>query len=257
MNQGLPSHPLAGRTALITGGGRGIGASTATLLATAGARLALVGRSAESLHAVADTLPEGAEVIVADLAEAGAVERVLDTAVSRLGRLDILVNNAGAENFAASNELTEEEADALWRLNTRTPLLLGGRAAAHMAAHGGGSIINLSSVIGSERSIANQSLYAATKGGVDALTRALAAEWGPKGVRVNAVRPAMTRTDMSAIVFADPTLKKQMTTQYALGRLGEPEDLAQAVLFFATPASSYITGQTLSVDGGWSSTLVH
>ncbi|MEO3773219.1 SDR family oxidoreductase [Micromonospora sp. B9E7] len=257
MNQGLPRHPLAGRTALVTGGGRGIGASVASLLATAGARLALAGRTEESLRAVADTLPAGAEIIVTDLAEAGAVERVLETAVGRLGRLDVLVNNAAAENFTASNELTEEEADALWRLNTRTPLLLGGRAAAHMADHGGGSIINISSVIGSERSIGYQSLYATTKGGVDAITRSLAAEWGPRGVRVNAVRPAMTRTDMSAVVFADPTLEKQMTSQYALGRLGEPEDLAQAVLFFATPASSFITGQTLSVDGGWISTLVH
>jgi NAD(P)-dependent dehydrogenase (short-subunit alcohol dehydrogenase family) len=257
MTSGLTVRPLAGRTALVTGGGRGVGAHIAELFAAAGARLALAGRSAESLRKVADHLPDGAETVVADLSAPGAARTLFDTAVARLGRIDILVNNAGAENFTSSHELTEAEADDLWRLNTRSPLLLAGLAAAHMAANGGGSIVNLSSVIGSERSIANQSLYATTKGGVDAMTRSLAAEWGPKGVRVNAVRPAVTRTDMAAAVFSDPAFTQAMTAQYALGRLGEPGDIAQAVLFFAGPASSFVTGQTLSVDGGWISALVH
>ncbi|QYN23407.1 SDR family NAD(P)-dependent oxidoreductase [Amycolatopsis sp. DSM 110486] len=136
-------------------------------------------------------------------------------------------------------------------------MLLAGRAAAHMAEHGGGSIVNISSAIGSDRAIAGQTLYAVTKGAVDSLTRALAAEWGPKGVRVNAVRPAVTRSDMSAAVFANPELQAMLTAQYALSRLGEPEDIAEAILFFASPASSFVTGQVLSVDGGWGAALVH
>jgi NAD(P)-dependent dehydrogenase (short-subunit alcohol dehydrogenase family) len=255
--EGLPARPLAGRTAVVTGGGRGIGASIATLLVRAGARVALVGRSEDTLRALAEKLPQDTEVIPADLSQPDAPAAVMDAAIRQLGPVNVLVNNAGIENFTASHELTAQEADELWALNSRAPLLLGGRAAAHMASIGGGSIINVGSVVGSERSIVNQSLYAATKGGVDAITRSLAAEWGRKGVRVNAVRPAVTRSDMSATIFANPEIEKSLSAQYALGRLGEPEDIANAVLFFATASSSYVTGQTLSVDGGWIATLVH
>jgi NAD(P)-dependent dehydrogenase (short-subunit alcohol dehydrogenase family) len=208
------------------------------------------------LRTVAEKLPKDTEIIPADLSYPDAPAAVLETAVQLLDRVDVLVNNAGAENFTASHELTAQEADELWALNGRAPLLLGGRAAAHMASIGGGSIVNLSSAIGSERSMPNQSLYAATKGGVDGITRSLAAEWGRKGVRVNAVRPAVTRSDISAPIFADPEIQGALSAQYALGRLGEPEEIAQAVLFFATPASSFVTGQTLSVDGGWISAQV-
>ncbi|MEU6207938.1 SDR family oxidoreductase [Micromonospora musae] len=257
MNHGLPAHPLAGRTALVTGGGRGIGARIAGLLATAGARLALAGRSQESLLEVAAGLPDDTVTIAVDLGKSGEAERLFTTAVEQLGRVDILVNNAAAENFTLGSELTEDESDEMWRINTRSPLILAGRFAKHMGANGGGSIVNLSSVIGSERAIANQSLYATTKAGVDGMTRALAAEWGKQGVRVNAVRPAVTRSDMSAAIFASPDLTETLTAQYALGRMGEPEDIAEAVLFFASPASSFVTGQTLSVDGGWITALVH
>lgn len=249
--EGLPSRPLEGRTAVVTGGGRGIGASVAVLLARAGARLALVGRREESLLRTARELPGGAETIPVDLSMPEAPELVVETAIRRLGRVDVLVNNAAAENFTASHELTVAEADELWALNTRAPLLLGGRAAEHMASLGGGSIVNVSSDIGSLRGMPGQSLYAATKGGLDGVTRSLAAEWGPGGVRVNAVRPAVINTDMSAAVRADPELHTALSSQYPLGRLGEPEEVAQAVLFFASPASSYVTGQILSVDGGW------
>lgn len=257
VNQGLSPFPLAGKTAVVTGGGRGIGASIATLLSRAGAQVALVGRSEETLRATAADLPKETEVIAADLTNPGAPATVFATAVERLGQIDVLVNNAGAENFTAADQLTAEEADDLWALNTRAPLLLAGLAAAHMAANGGGSIVNIGSVIGSERSIANQVLYSVTKGGIDGLTRSLAAEWGPRGVRVNAVRPAVTRSDMSAAIFTNPELEQTLAAQYALGRMGEGEDIAEAVLYFATPASSFVTGQTLSVDGGWISTLVH
>ncbi|MGW3941961.1 SDR family NAD(P)-dependent oxidoreductase [Streptomyces phaeochromogenes] len=251
---GLPTHPLAGKTVVITGGGRGIGASTALLLARAGARLALVGRREESLKMLADRLPVPAVVIPADLSRPEAPEEVWEALMAQLGQVDVLVNNAGQlGSLTPAQEMTAEEADALWALNTRAPLLLGAKAAAHMASVGGGSIVNVTSAVGSDRSMANVSLYATTKGAVDALTLALAAEWGTANVRVNAVRPAVARTDFSRAVTENPALEEMLTKEYVLGRLGEPEDIAQAILFFASPASSYVTGQLLSVDGGWGS----
>ncbi|MFE3168971.1 SDR family NAD(P)-dependent oxidoreductase [Streptomyces sp. NPDC059224] len=251
---GLPTRPLAGKTAVITGGGRGIGASTALLLARAGARLALVGRREESMKALADSLPGATVVIPADLSRPEAPEEVWEALIAQLGQVDVLVNNAGQlGSFTPAQDMTAEEADALWALNTRAPLLLGAKAAAHMASIGGGSIVNVTSAVGSDRSMANVSLYATTKGAVDALTLALAAEWGAANVRVNAVRPAVARTDFSRAVTENPALEEMLTKEYVLGRLGEPEDIAQAILFFASPASSYVTGQLLSVDGGWGS----
>lgn len=251
---GLPTHPLADKTVVITGGGRGIGASTALLLARAGARLALVGRREESLKMLADRLPVPAVVIPADLSRPEAPEEVWEALMAQLGQVDVLVNNAGQlGSLTPAQEMTAEEADALWALNTRAPLLLGAKAAAHMASVGGGSIVNVTSAVGSDRSMANVSLYATTKGAVDALTLALAAEWGTANVRVNAVRPAVARTDFSRAVTENPALEEMLTKEYVLGRLGEPEDIAQAILFFASPASSYVTGQLLSVDGGWGS----
>ncbi|WP_405763873.1 SDR family oxidoreductase [Actinacidiphila glaucinigra] len=251
---GLPTHPLAGKTAVVTGGGRGIGASTALLLARAGARLALVGRREESMKALADSLPDATVVIPADLSRPEAPEAVWEALIAQLGQVDVLVNNAGQlGSLTPAQDMTAEEADALWALNTRAPLLLGAKAAAHMASVGGGSIVNVTSAVGSDRSMANVSLYATTKGAVDALTLALAAEWGTANVRVNAVRPAVARTDFSRAVTENPALEAMLTKEYVLGRLGEPEDIAQAILFFASPASSYVTGQLLSVDGGWGS----
>jgi NAD(P)-dependent dehydrogenase (short-subunit alcohol dehydrogenase family) len=251
---GLPAHPLTGKTAVITGGGRGIGASTALLLACAGARIALVGRREESLKTVADSLPGTTVVIPADLSRPEAPEEVWEALIAQLGQVDVLVNNAGQlGSLTPVQDMTAEEADALWALNTRAPLLLGAKAAAHMASVGGGSIVNVTSAVGSDRSMANVSLYATTKGAVDALTLALAAEWGTANVRVNAVRPAVARTDFSRAITENPALEEMLTKEYVLGRLGEPEDIAQAILFFASPASSYVTGQLLSVDGGWGS----
>lgn len=251
--EGLPTRPLAGRTAVVTGGGRGIGASTAVLLARAGARLALVGRREESLKEVADRLPGDTLVVPADLSLPEAPEEVIEAVVREFGQIDVLVNSAGGGNLTPSHDVTADEADALWALNARAPLLLGAKAAAHMARTGGGSIVNVSSAVGSDRSMAGVSLYATTKGAVDATTLALAAEWADSGVRVNAVRPGVVRTDFSAGITSNPDLEATLTTEYALGRFAGPEDVAQAVLFFASPAGAYLTGQLLSVDGGWGS----
>ncbi|MGV9915573.1 SDR family NAD(P)-dependent oxidoreductase [Streptomyces tendae] len=254
-----PARPLEGRTALITGGGHGIGVSVAFALARAGARVALVGRPEEGLSGAVGALPhqkDGAVVIDADLAAPETPQRVLDTAVDRLGRVDILVTGATAENHTASHELTPDEADELWALNLRTPLLLSGRTAAHMASHGGGSIVTISSAVADEPAVTHQSLDAATHGSVDAVTKALAEEWGGKKVRVNAVRPVLTAPVPTAGLFGDPCLERTLSARARSFRGGTADDVAEAVLYLASPASSSVTGQTLSVDREWTATPV-
>jgi NAD(P)-dependent dehydrogenase (short-subunit alcohol dehydrogenase family) len=143
--------------------------------------------------------------------------------------------------------------DALFALNVRATLLLGGRLAAHMAAHGGGAIVNVSSAAAG-RGTGFTAAYTATKGALDAATRALAAEHGPAGVRVNAVAPGITETSMTGDLFGDPAVAAFYTDRVALGRIGRPEDVAEVVAFLVSDAAAYVTAQTIAVDGGWRDT---
>jgi NAD(P)-dependent dehydrogenase (short-subunit alcohol dehydrogenase family) len=245
--------PLTGKTVVVTGGGRGMGAAISRRLAAAGARVALVGRNKHRLQEVADGLPNDPLIVPADLGEPDAPLAVLDQVISALGTLDVLVNNAGLGHFGPSDQLTPPEVDQVLGLNVRAALLLAGHAAGRMARSGGGSIVTISSAL-SNRGNAMNSLYSASKGALDAATRALAAEWGPSGVRVNVVRPGITRTDMATDILDNPDMVATYRRSVPLDRVGEPADVAEAVLFLASPASSYITGQLLDVDGGWGAT---
>jgi NAD(P)-dependent dehydrogenase (short-subunit alcohol dehydrogenase family) len=246
-------YPLAGRTALVTGGGRGIGAAISRRLARAGARVAVVGRDKATLDGLVATLPHDAVAIPADLGHPEVPGDVLDQVLRTFGRLDVLVNNAGTAHGSASHELTIADLDRVWALNVRAALVLQGRAAAHMADGGGGSIVSISSALSGLGNTHN-SLYAASKGALDAAARALAAEWGAQAVRVNVVRPAVTRSDMAAGIVGDERLLAHYETQVPFGRVGEAEEVAEAVLFLSTPQASYITGQIIDVDGGWTTT---
>lgn len=248
-----PDRPLLGQHALVTGGGRGLGAAISARLARAGARVAITGRDEKTLQQQAAQLPDDTVTVTADLADPTGPQHVLADVLHQMGGLDILVNNAGIFHHGPSDQLTPADIDALFAVNTRGPLLLAAAAAAQMAVHGGGSIVNISSALG-ETGSANGSLYAASKGALDACTRALAAEWGPRDVRVNGVRAGLLRSDASRFLTENEQLRHRYEQTVPLRRLGENADAAEAVLFLASPASAYITGQTLNVDGGSSTT---
>lgn len=250
---GSSTQPLYGRRALVTGGGRGLGTVISAHLARAGARVAITGRDEASLRSQAAQLPEGTVTVAADLADPEGPQRIMTEVVDQLGGVDILVNNAGIFHYGPSEQLTAADVDAVFAVNTRGPLLLAAAAAAHMAGRDGGSIVNISSGLGSIGS-AGGSLYAASKGALDAFTRALAAEWGPRRVRVNAVRAGFLRSDATAFLTENDHLRQRYESTVPLRRLGLNDEVAEAVVFLASPAAAYITAQILDVDGGTSTT---
>ena len=245
--------PLRGKTALVTGGARGLGEAISRRLASAGARVALVGRDKDRLAALAAELPHEPLVVPADLAEPDAPLTALHSAIDAFGRLDVLINNAGMSRGGPSHLITAADLDRVFALNVRAGLLLAGHAAPHIAEAGGGSIVFMSSVLGN-RGTPGATLYAATKGALDAASRALAAEWGPSGVRVNTVRPGVTRSDMTAGFVDNPAVHAAYLKRVPLRRLGTAEDVAETVLFLSSPASAYLTGLQIDVDGGWGAT---
>jgi NAD(P)-dependent dehydrogenase (short-subunit alcohol dehydrogenase family) len=245
--------PLRGKTALVTGGGRGIGAAISRRLARAGARVVIVGRDKATLDQLVTELGADAVAIAADLSSADVPAQVFAQAVREVGAIDVLVNNAGAAHFGASNTLVIADLDAIWALNVRAALILQGTAAEHMAGRGGGSIISISSAL-SGLGNPQTSLYAASKGALDSAGRALAVEWGAHNVRVNVLRPAVTRSDISAAIVTNDALRSTYEAQVPMGRVGEPEEVAEAALFLSSPASSYVTGQVIDIDGGWTTT---
>ena len=243
------SEGLKGRVALVTGASRGLGEACARVLAEQGARVVLTARDEAGLAKAAAGLPNDPEVIACDLAESGSAARLVDDVRERMGRIDVLVNNAGLSMLSPTGSISEEDLATLVQVNQTAALVLAGRAAALMAGQGGGSIVNMSSA-GAGVGVAGMAVYGATKGAVEAFTRALAAEWGPKGVRVNAVAPGVIRTDMWEAGLAIDGVEEWITKHTPLRRVGDPLDVAGAVAFLASDAAAFISGQVLRVDGG-------
>ncbi len=248
------SLPLEGRGALVTGASRGIGSATAQALDRAGARVALTARSGDDLERVADSLGRDPVVIPADLADAEASGEVARCALDALGSVDIVVNNAAAAARLPTVETDAALIDRILAVNVRAPLLLIAALVPSMTGRGGGSIINLSSVsglVGTPRRAA----YGASKGAIDAATRSLARELGPVGIRVNSVAPGVVDTALWAKNKAIPGVIEGINAQTPLGRWAVPDDIADVIVWLASDAARFVTGETISADGGMARTL--
>ncbi|MGI9120163.1 MAG: SDR family NAD(P)-dependent oxidoreductase [Acidimicrobiales bacterium] len=245
---------LDGRAALVTGASRGIGAAIARSLDWAGARVALAARNRSGLEAVAADLVHDPVVLEVDLADAGAPGALASGALATLGHVDVLVNNAAVANRSPTVELDAAVIDQLYAVNVRAPLLLVAALIPSMIERGRGAIVNLSSVsgvVGTPRRAA----YAATKGAIDAATRSLAMELGPAGIRVNAVAPGVVDTDLWAKNKVVPGVIERIEGQTPLRRWAQPDDVAEVVVFLASDAARFVTGETVCADGGMARSL--
>jgi NAD(P)-dependent dehydrogenase (short-subunit alcohol dehydrogenase family) len=246
---------LDGRTAIVTGASRGIGAAVASGLDAAGARVALVARSADQLDAVAADLTNDPVVIPTDLGTAEGPSEAAATALAAFdGRLDVLVNNAGIAVRKDSETLQVDEADQLWNVNVRAALLLTAAVLPAMLEHGAGSIVSISSISG-RRGAPRRALYAATKAALDGMTRALAMEYGSRGIRANAVAPGVVDTDLWHENLAKPGVADAVLEVIPTRRVSTPEEVADTVVFLASDASRAITGEIISADGGIHATV--
>lgn len=232
---------LQGRTALVTGASRGIGEHSARALAAEGARVALAARTTEDLERIAADLDD-AVVLQSDLSAEGAGADLAARAVEALGGVDILVNNAGVSESPGQEE-------GVLRVNYLAPLETSNALVKQMGQRGHGSIIHMSSIAGSV-GLAEQTTYGATKAALDSMTRSQAMNFGRRGVRVNAVAPGLIITEMWAEGRKIPGLADGLQRHVALGRWGQPEEIASVVAFLASDDARYVTGQTIAVDGG-------
>jgi NAD(P)-dependent dehydrogenase (short-subunit alcohol dehydrogenase family) len=241
---------LDGKTALVTGAGRGIGRAVALALSAAGAEVVLVSRTSSELNEVAGAIESGggkAWPLVLDVTRSDAVRE----AIAAVPRLDILVNNAGVNRPQPFLEVDEPTLDLLLSLNVRAAFIVAQAAARLMVANGGGVIINVSSQMGHVGSERDRTVYVMTKHALEGLTKAMAVELAPKGVRVVLIAPTFVETPLSKPFLDDPGTRKWVLSRIPLGRVGTVEEVASAVVFLASPAAALVTGSSLLVDGGW------
>jgi 3-oxoacyl-[acyl-carrier protein] reductase len=244
---------VAGKTAIVTGAGTGIGRATAQLLAQRGAQVVAAGLQPDKLdETVATIVQAGGEglAVHADVSDPEAIEDVARRAQQAFGGADVLVNNAGIYPLGPWHEMEPEQWDEVFQVNVRGYYLLARAVRPQMLARGGGAIVNVASVT-FWTGMGLLSAYIASKGAVIGFTRALAREAGVEGIRVNAVAPGAFPTAASAIHADQDKLWREVLEAQAIKRRGEVEDVAKAIAFFASDDSSFVTGQTLLVDGGW------
>jgi 2-deoxy-D-gluconate 3-dehydrogenase len=248
----LDAFRLDGKAALVTGASAGLGAAVATALAEAGADVACHGnsRSPEATCEAVSGAGRRALAVVGDLSDKETPRRLVEQTLNEFGRLDILVNNAGIIRRSPSVEYSEEDWAAVIEVNLNAVFRLSQLAGRHMVERGSGKIVNVASLLSFQGGVTVPA-YAASKGGVAQLTKALANEWASKGVNVNAIAPGYMRTDNTAALQKDETRNRQILERIPAARWGEPKDLAGAAVFLASPASDYINGHVLVVDGGW------
>ena len=247
-----PLFSVAGQVVLVSGASRGIGRAIAAGFAERGATVVVTGREEATLFATAAEIatPDGpVHPMVCDVADPQAIARLVEQVITRFDRVDTLVNVAGVNRRKPAEELTEEDYDFVMDINLKGCWLLSQAVGRHMLARGAGNQINIAS-LNTDRPLAWVLPYAMSKAGVGHMTRALAVEWGPRGVRVNAIAPGFILTDLTQKLWSSPTMqawKDEVTPQQ---RLGASEDMVGTAIFLASPASAFMTGQVLYVDGG-------
>ena len=251
MNAHEKDHPpvwargIDGHVALVTGAGRGLGRACALALSGAGARIIAVSRTGAELAGLAGEAPGPVEPWVEDVTGDALLARI-----EALDRLDVLVNNAGTNHPQPFLEVTDEVLDGMLDLNVRAAFRVARSAARVMMRRGGGSIVNMSSQMGHVGS-PRRTVYCMTKHGIEGLTKAMAVELGPHGIRVNTVSPTFIETPLTRPFLEDPKFAEFVTGMIAMKRLGTVDEVAAAVLYLASPASGIVTGTSLRVDGGW------
>lgn len=246
---------LPGRVAVVTGGGSGIGRAAALHLASAGAVVCIVDRNADKGAALVESISAAGGQAVSyavDVTDETAMTSVFNAIGERLGPIDVLVNNAGMAIRSPALDLAVEDWNKVVAVNMTAMFVAARLAARHMKASGkGGAIVNTASIMGLSGGLYPNVAYQSTKGGVVNMTRALALEWAPLNIRVNAVAPTFVRTPFIQPILDDPERMATIATNTPLGRIAEPEEVADAILFLASPAATMITGAILPVDGGF------
>ena len=243
--------PLEGKAVLVTGGSRGIGRASALLFAKAGADVVVASRKLEGLEKVAEeirTMGRKGLAIASHVGKLDESKKLVDQVMKKFGRIDVLMNNAGTNPYAGEMIDAEEWAwDVTMNVNLKGPFFLSQAVAKIMREKGGGSIIFVASTAGMRPS--ELGIYNVTKAGVIMLAQTLAKEWGQYNIKVNAIAPGLIKTQMTAPQWQDQAVEKEATKYVPLGRLGEPEDVAQVALFLASDASRHISGDVIPVDG--------
>ena len=249
----LDSFKLTGKNALVTGSRTGLGRAMAIGLAEAGANVMVHGSKEAGLDEVCSAVRAAggkSRRAIANLSDQGGPARLMETMLAEFGSIDILINNAGIARRKPAIDYSMEDWNAILQINLTAVFQMAQLAGRHMIAQGRGKIINIASLLSYQGGILVPA-YAAAKGGVATLTMALANEWAPKGVNVNAIAPGYMSTDLTAALEADPVRGRAIVDRIPAGRWGSPKDLAGAAVFLASAASDYVHGTVLAVDGGW------
>jgi NAD(P)-dependent dehydrogenase (short-subunit alcohol dehydrogenase family) len=245
---------LSGKTAIVTGGGQGVGRGIALALADEGAQVVVCGRTADTLvHTCDEIRQRGAQAfeVVCDVARPGDLAHLVEQTVSQFGTVDILVNNAALIPHGSILEIDEALVQAAWEAGPMAALRL--MRLCHPYLKGGGAVVNVSSGIAVAAKAPNRGIYAATKASLNAISRAAANEWGPDGIRVNVIMPFAVTDSVDRFFTNEPERANSILVEVPLGRVGDPEtDIGRAVAFLAGPNAKYITGVTLPLDGGTS-----
>ncbi len=245
---------VTGQVVLVSGGSRGIGRTLAEGFAQRGARVFITGRNQTTLEQTATALTTAGttvQALVCDVAQPAAIDLLVKRVMRDCGRIDTLINSAGVNRRKPAATVTEEDYDYLLDINLKGAFFLSQAVGRHMIQQGSGSQINIASLT-TDRPLKHVGPYAMSKAGLGQMTRSLALEWGPQGVRVNAIAPGFIVTDLTRKMWTDERMQAWAKANTPQGRLGQPQDLVGVALFLASPAAGFLTGQILYVDGGFS-----